>query len=146
MYTIWKRDEPIARGRSVWAQVSSQAGVRPGLRIALRALHRSEAPGLRRPRRGVGERSRDLFGRADDLPALAECAIGERAHGAGGAAAIDDSNTLACEHLAQAPCGGPILGVGGAARRAVHAYSPLDGLLGCFGHRFRRVVLAIPRL
>src|SRR5438477_8522521 len=54
MYTIWKRDE--------------QAGVRPGLRIALRALHRSEASGLRRPRRGVGERSRDLFGRGDDLP------------------------------------------------------------------------------
>src|SRR5438046_10068298 len=30
--------------------------------IALPALHRSEASGLRRPRRGVGERSRDLFG------------------------------------------------------------------------------------
>src|SRR5205823_15026306 len=36
--------------------------------IALPALHRSEASGLRRPRRGVGERSRDLFGRGDDLP------------------------------------------------------------------------------
>ena len=83
---------------------------------------------------------------ADHASALAECAIGERAHGAGRAATIDDSNTLACEHLAQAPCGGPILGVGGAARRAVHAHGPLDGLLGCFGHRFRRVVLAIPRL
>src|SRR5207248_6397010 len=77
MYTIWKRDEPIARGRSVWAQVSSQAGVRPGLRIALRALHRSEAPGLRRPRRGVGERSRDLFGRGDDLPHQAVARVHE---------------------------------------------------------------------
>src|SRR5437764_14277765 len=54
MYSIWKRDE--------------RAGVRPGLRIALRALHRSEAPGLRRPRRRSRERSRDLFGRGDDLP------------------------------------------------------------------------------
>src|SRR5438270_7827042 len=52
--------------RLVLSLVAGGSPARAG--IALRALHRGETPGVRRPRRRSGERSRDLFGRGHDLP------------------------------------------------------------------------------
>jgi len=61
---------------------------------------------------------------------VAERTVGKRAHGADRAAPVDNLNSLCGQHLTQASGCRPILRVGEAARRAVHADGPLDGTLG----------------
>ena len=63
---------------------------------------------------------------ADDAPPFAERSVGQRAHGADRAAAVDDTEARRREHFAQAVRGGAVLLMRGAARGTVNTHRALD--------------------